>query len=520
MAQSASGCATLDTTLVDAPKAPVDRRVLIGLLLALTVLLHVVTAGWGPIRNGAEGIAAATARSVIETNGGWLRPSFASQEIVPDDWLSMWLTAASFQILGPTEFAARLPQALASLLMVWWVFLIGERLGGTWRGMSAGLIATTCIGVFVHANTAGSGTLWAAMITGAFYWLCCGLEQAQKPQGRRSAFSWFWWFMALAVLASDWDGMGYPAVIIGALLICFRTARLRLAKLPINGGIVALLLAAGLRLWLTSGDKPDESLPAATFAESCWFLFPWSAMIAVPFLLRWKKVLRMEEMEPSDALPWMWLVASGLALVVFQTSTTEWPQPIALLWPAFALCAAVTWERITSGMRLVGVGLLVAASVTGLFVMPLCVGEEMASALRPVWWLSCGVVIGFATVALFFAARGQSRAALLAVSAAVIPLGFNLLDAHKHVAERTSGRSLAESFLPATHEKDVLYTNEKPATISSFLFYWRGDVKPEDQIVPARNALLLVPRNSADRRGRPVSENASHVLFSLQETGK
>ena len=96
---------------------------LIGLLLALTVLLHVITAGWGPIRNGTEGIAAATARSMIETDNGWLHPSFAGQKIAPEDWLSAWLTAASFQILGPTEFAARLPQALASLLMVWWVFL-------------------------------------------------------------------------------------------------------------------------------------------------------------------------------------------------------------------------------------------------------------------------------------------------------------------------------------------------------------------------------------------------------------
>ena len=297
---------------------------------------------------------------------------------------------------------------------------------------------------------------------------------------------------------------------------CANTA----CKAPISAGILLFLLAAGFRLWLLPQSEPLESVTAATFAERCWFLFPWSVMIVIPFLLRWKKVLRMNEMEPADALPWVWLVACALALMLFKTETTAWSAPMALLWPAFALYAAITWEQITSGMRLAGVGLLFVASITGLFVMPLWAGKEMASALWPVWWLSCGAVIGFTVVALVFAARGPSRAALLAVSAAVIPLGFSLLDAHKHVAEWTSGRSLAESFLPGTHAKDVLYTNEKPAAISGFLFYWRGDVKAVDQIVPAKKAFLLAPKNSVAGPHKPVAENASHLLFSLQGTEK
>ncbi|HEY5892740.1 MAG TPA: glycosyltransferase family 39 protein [Chthoniobacterales bacterium] len=513
MAQSASGCATLDTTLVDTQKTPVDRRVLIGLLLALTVLLHVATAGWGPLNNGSEGIAAATARSMIEKDGGWLHPDFAGQEIVPDDWLSTWLTATSFQILGRTEFAARLPQALGVLLMVWWIFLIGERPGGTWRGMAAGLIATTCIGAFPYGNAAGGGTLWAALVTGALYYLCRCLEQVpdRKPFVLR-----FWLLMALCVWVGPPAWFIYPFAIIGLLIGCFRTARMRLGDLRKGWGLWLFGFVLVVRLWLTSGSGFRELATASSVPPQAvfWYFFPWALVVLLPFLLRCKKVLRVAEMEATDALPWIWLALTPLVF-----GFGHFDILVALSWPAFAICAVIVWERITSRMRLFGIGLLLATAIAAFFAMPHFTGKEMSAALSPGWWLSCGAIIAFGLVAFAVTIMGQSRAALLAISAAVIPLGFNLLDAQKHVAEWTSGRSLAEVFLPATHEKDVLYTNENPATISGFLFYWRGDVKRLDQIAPAKKAFLLVPKASYTGHGKRLSENASHVLL-LQEPGQ
>ena len=101
---------------MDEPRARRATR-LIGVLIGLLLLARLAAMDLMPLMDTTEARYAEIARKMAEL-GDWVTPWF---DYGVPFWgkppLSFWLTAASFETLGVSEFAARLPHLLCGLLM-------------------------------------------------------------------------------------------------------------------------------------------------------------------------------------------------------------------------------------------------------------------------------------------------------------------------------------------------------------------------------------------------------------------
>src|SRR5438552_8585227 len=105
---------TLEDTFLD-PQVldpPPTRHALFIFLLALAAVLHLATAGWGDLYDGAEGQFAGGAREMLSTHE-WLLPTNNGVPRLQTPPLVFWPIVLSYNIFGVTTMAARLPIALA-----------------------------------------------------------------------------------------------------------------------------------------------------------------------------------------------------------------------------------------------------------------------------------------------------------------------------------------------------------------------------------------------------------------------
>ena len=125
-----------------APRAltpPPTRRALFLFLLFLAAALHIATIGWGDLYNETDGQYAGAGREMLESHQ-WLTPTNDGIPRLQKPLVPYWAIALSLKAFGLTTAAVRLPIALAMVGCVAFTFLIGDRLGGPWRGFVAGLI--------------------------------------------------------------------------------------------------------------------------------------------------------------------------------------------------------------------------------------------------------------------------------------------------------------------------------------------------------------------------------------------
>ena len=131
-------------------------------------MLHIATIGWGDLYNETDGQYAGAAREMLES-GQWLTPTNDGIPRLQKPPLLYWAIAVSLKAFGLTTAAARLPIALGIFAAVAFTFLIGDRLGGPWRGFLAGLIHLCCCGAFLFGRIVMPEPVFSAFIAGAIY---------------------------------------------------------------------------------------------------------------------------------------------------------------------------------------------------------------------------------------------------------------------------------------------------------------------------------------------------------------
>lgn len=512
---------------------PPTRHALLAFVLALAVVLQSGTIGWSDIHNGPEGYFAGNAREQLAR--GLTNPN--------EPPLLNWLLLGALKTFGVSAMAARLPVALASIAAVGFTFLIGERLGGFWRGFVAALLHLCSLGTVAWGRLVTPDPLFAATIGAAVY---CGVAGYQRQQKRRLWFAGVALCAGLACLTRGLPALLYLAAVFISLALMFREARLRFRGL-VNLPNVLLFLATIIpcSVWLYATGNPawqwllphsaGEGIPLGRFVvhHLVWW-FPMLLLIVPGVVFAPRKIFRPHEFELSDALPLCWIAIGFIPLLVFPARQEH--QSVAM-WSGLALLAAAAWDRMPPRLRIAGLGLtsafalgVVLCAATG--ALPNLLPGAAWSALK--WMvIAMGVVLLAVTAAsVFFVVREHEILAISILCLGMVPIGLSVAEGMVQFDEQFSLADAATFLNARLGDNGELLYEGRPMSGSSLRFYLNRPFSFADEdsalekLSAPRPVYLIVDKDRAAFWQQRLTERfhiyhqettcGSHVIVSNQ----
>ena len=482
-------------------RPPLGPAVLRALVLILASIFHVVTAGWSRIIDGSEGDIAGAARLLLHDRRWFPVPAWGS--VPPEAPLSFWLTKASLSEFGVSEFAARLPVALAVLASVWLTIRIAERHGGIWRGFAAGMILLCSPGMFTAARILTSAPLATVFITASIYCLVCG---SKRRPGRRQWYCLAWLAMALAVFAGGWRSAAVPLGTILILLAFYREARIRFRALISWEAVAisAVTIAGGI--WCSAA---QPSVPVDIAVQSAaWLpgmLFPWSLLLLPA---AWSTVMRAAKgrgVEWPEGIVLAWI---GAGLAVAFASPGGFVMHSIPVWPAFAIWAALRLETLSRRSLLRAMGAMLGLSAVGLVlaaqmrtVLPVfCpvrarviadIPETFWPSVTPVVFIAVLAFTMFGAAAFSFEWQNRRRFTLIALFGAMIPAGYAFSDITAKFAPYFSAADLAHCIDASRYSGFRIAVDGNRLEASSLRFYLQEPPRCIESVSPEK-ALVAV----------------------------
>jgi 4-amino-4-deoxy-L-arabinose transferase-like glycosyltransferase len=191
-------------------------------------------------------------------SGDWVTQRLNGTLYLDKAPLKYWLTAGLFRVLGIHDWVARLPTAVAAILLCWLV----TRLGGYY----AGLVLATSIGLFIFTRTVIPDIILTLFIMLSL-WCFYRLLETSKP-----SFPWamgMYAAMACAVLTKGLIGVLLPVGIAAVYLLVTRSAPLN--RLYLVPGILLFLAIA--TPWHIMAILRNPAVPGGKFRGFFWFYF-------------------------------------------------------------------------------------------------------------------------------------------------------------------------------------------------------------------------------------------------------
>ena len=125
--------------------------------------------------------------------------------------MHFWMVAASYKLLGESEFATRLPLSLAMVGMVLLTFEFGRRFFGQRAGLYGALAVATSLGMFIFTRIMIPEAIYALAFEGIFYLFLSSWTGSLDPRvGYWGASA----LCAIAVLTRALIGLLFPAAAI------------------------------------------------------------------------------------------------------------------------------------------------------------------------------------------------------------------------------------------------------------------------------------------------------------------
>jgi 4-amino-4-deoxy-L-arabinose transferase-like glycosyltransferase len=312
--------------------------------------------------------------------------------------MHFWLVAASYKLLGETEFATRLPIGLAVVGLVLLTFEFGRRFFGRLAGLYGALALVTSVGIFIFTRSMIPEAIYALAFEGIFYLFLRSWTGSLDP---RLGYWGAAVLCAIAVLTRAAIGLLFPA----ATIIVFITMthgwhRWRELRIFSSSAIFLAISAPWhiLAAWRTPGffwayfinehinRALGTRLPHDYGALPLWiwwsahlaWLFPWSfflplAIRELPLPRAWGK-----PMDPGQQARLLLFIWAGVILLFFtfeSGSRTEyysfgaWPAMFILLGLGIAHAEETDQAWLKPVQRTLAVLSVLVAAVAGYLLL-------------------------------------------------------------------------------------------------------------------------------------------------------
>lgn len=424
--------------------------------------------------------------------GSWLVPLLDGQPFIDKPVFFHWLQGASFLLLGETEFAARLPAAVAGLGLMAMTRWIGRALFSAEVGTLGAVMFAVIPATYALSSIAVFDMLFGLFLFGA---VGCLVVAAKTSSGRLELAAYA--LLTLAIMTKGPVALVLVGLLLAAAFVVSRDTRAQVRRLHWKVGLPSAALAASPwfvwmawrfgsqfvqgyvlagNLWYFtqpiqfSGRAVNHTFYARAFAGA---FFPWSVVV----LGRGIDVLRRRSREilsSEERLLWLWiLVVTGFfSLARFKLDHYIFPAA-----PACCLIAARAWIEAArdrdgrlAGTRysvLVLAGLLiVGGSFAGVYLSEIDLALPSTAFLLPLAIFAGGVGLLFQSERVQWrvpAGTGVLVATLLVSYATVDVVGFPALERVRPT--RRVARVLARSTSPSSLV--ALYKLER----------WRGSLR-------------------------------------------
>ncbi len=366
-----------------------SRRLWTAVLVAAAVL-RLLTLSAYPLHDTTEARYAEVARLMVISND-WVTPQI---EMGVPFWakppLSTWLTAASFKLLGFSEFAARLPAFLLTLLTIALVFRLGRKLFSPEAAIaSCAILLTSLVGFVASGAVMTDATLMLATTLSlvSFFQAVCeprslwrygffvGLGLGLLAKGPIALvlvglpiLVWSLWHRSF-----DWLWRAVPWVTGSIVMLAIAGPWYWLAEIRTPGFLEYFLLGEHWLRFVESGWQGDLYGSAHPRTRGTIWLYgfaaalPWSVVAIYAVARAIGKRVMLPTLTPVQAFLLLWMLAP---LIFFTLAGNILAAYVLPGMPAFALLLGDWVSSRTRSLAYAGwlvPGLVAIAVTAGLF---------------------------------------------------------------------------------------------------------------------------------------------------------
>lgn len=464
----------------------------LAVLALLDAALVLPRLGTTTLWNIDEGRIAEAAREMRES-GDWITPRINTVPFSCYPPLPYWLLASTGSLLGFTEFAMRLPTALAGIGLLVVIGLIGGRLAGPGAGLASAAVLATL------PSFADQQTLCRADVLTAFFAVAAFerfLAWAEPREGEaRRGLAAMYVLAALGILTKGPIAVALLGVAGFAWFLVRGRWRL-LQEMRFERGIPAMLLI--VLPWYAAVGRANgadflhqnlvlENLSAFSDGYQQKRPVHFYARVAPPLLLPWLLVLPLAwrvRGAPGLRLALFWLAGTALFLTI---SSAKRPSYVVYFCPPMAAVCGIVLEAcgreaprlLRSGLA--GLGALFAAGGAALALLPksLWTSDRVAAMADSFPLLGGAVATGGIAILLATLRLGPARGAgLLAGLLGGTFLATDLFMAARWDAEGRAGVLFCRRVSAALPAGAALYSLAPEETEGAYPFYLQRPLVP------------------------------------------
>ena len=305
-----------------------------------------------------EGRNAEKAREILVLND-WITPHENFHAVLDKPIFFYWLIALSYKLFGVSEWAARLPSALAAFGCIVMVYFFVRRWWGEWEARWSVLVLATSAGYFVFSRLVIFDMTLTAFIMLA---LCAFYQATHEPDstGNWTTCAILYGALGAATLTKGLVGLVVPGIIVFFYLLLTNSWR-SLGKIRLFPGVVLFLVI--VMPWYISAERHNPGYLRYYFLEehfgrfstdkfdrsSPWYfylyvvplgLLPWTLLLPAAVKYHWRRRL-------DDRTLWLILWAI-LPILFFSMSNSKLPHYILPSFPPLAILLGAAVSRLLS----------------------------------------------------------------------------------------------------------------------------------------------------------------------------